>query len=536
MRPSLWKSLFPLFILIAFSASIHPAEISTHGPADWILEKAEEAVNVEGVAPVRINPLQLPGVVQAIAPLEAMPPRNPREVDKTEVFRRPVPPVTYTPQHIFQQERVVAPGVTLLAPARLKSFRGLSQSRFFPADPTVAVGPSHVVVAVNSAVGIFTKRGKKLADVGFGEWFQSVTEVRGAAMFDPKLLYDQYSQHFILLVDALRNDDKRSWYLLSISKTSDPTGEWFSYALDMKKNGNKQSNNWADFPGLGVDETAIYMTGNMFSFASDNFVYAKLRIVKKAEVYSFGRVHFFDRWAMKDATGQRAATIQPAHSIGNASVEFLASLDDISGHVLTLWSVPNPGAARPSLKKKAVTVSSFLVPPDAPQKGLAALINTGDAAVRNVVAANGSVYTSHCISQNWGSGEVSALRLYQISTTGDLQQEITFGADKLFYYYPAIAADSRGNIVVVFNRSGASEFVGVHFTGRRISQPAGQLQPSKALKISGSSYFAQDNVNRNRWGDYNGIAIDGDDSLWIYSEFATSSSNWSTQVGRVKYR
>jgi hypothetical protein len=534
--PRLQKPLFCLFFLIAFAASIHPAEISTHGPADWILEKAEEGANLEGVSPVRINPLQLTKTVQATVPLQALPPRNPREVDKAEVFRRPIPPAVYTPQHIFQQEHIVAPGVSLLAPARLKSFRGLSQSRFFPADPTVAVGPSHVLVAVNSAVGIFTKGGKKLADVGFAQWFQSVTEVRGAAMFDPKVLYDQFSQHFILLVDALRDDDKGAWYLLSISKTSDPTGEWFSYALDMKKNGNKQSNNWADFPGLGIDETAIYMTGNMFSFASDNFVYAKLRIVKKSEAYSFGRVHFFDRWAMKDATGQRAATIQPAHSIGTARVEFLASLDDIRGQVLTLWSVPNPGAARPSLKKKAVTVSTYLVPPDASQKGLAALINTGDAAVRNVVAANGSIYTSHTISQNWGSGEVCALRLYQISTAGDLQQEITFGADKLFYYYPAIAADSRGNIVVVFNRSGSSEFVGVHFTGRKISQPAGQLQPSKALKISASSYFSQDNISRNRWGDYNGIAIDADNSLWIYSEFATGMANWSTQVGRVKYR
>ena len=32
----------------------------------------------------------------------------------------------------------------------------------------------------------------------------------------------------------LKNTIKRSWFLFSVSKTSDPEGEWVFYALDMQ--------------------------------------------------------------------------------------------------------------------------------------------------------------------------------------------------------------------------------------------------------------------------------------------------------------
>src|SRR5207249_7980429 len=111
----------------------------------------------------------------------------------------------------------------------------------------------------------------------------------------------------------------------------------------------------------------IYMTGNMFNFATNNFAYAKLRIVKKSQLYAFGNIGWFDRWNLKDATGHLAATVQPAQSFGPAPVGYLVSCDQISGNKITLWYVPNPSVARPALKKKGVTVSSFEQPPEADQ-------------------------------------------------------------------------------------------------------------------------------------------------------------------------
>ncbi len=71
---------------------------------------------------------------------------------------------------------------------------------------------------------------------------------------------------------------------------------------------------WADFPRLGVDEKAIYLTGNMTTFNTYLFKYPKLRILKKCQVYSIGKVDLRDFWKMKDGTGYNAYSMEPAHS------------------------------------------------------------------------------------------------------------------------------------------------------------------------------------------------------------------------------
>src|SRR5206468_3526017 len=99
------------------------------------------------------------------------------------------------------------------------------------------------------------KTGNKLLQTAFSTWFKNVTEVKQATLFDPKIVYDQYAGHFVLLIDAEKDSDKTAYYLLSVSKTDDPTGEWVTWALNMKLNGRRKADIWADFPGLGIDET-----------------------------------------------------------------------------------------------------------------------------------------------------------------------------------------------------------------------------------------------------------------------------------------
>src|SRR5262249_22078184 len=140
---------------------------------------------------------------------------------------------------------------------------------------------------------------------------------------------------------------------------------------------------------------------------------------------------------------------------------------------------------------------------------------------------------------NWGSGVVSAIRFFQINpVTAHVLQEITFGQDKLFYYYPAVMPDSHGNVTIVFNRSGLSEFAGIRFTGRKATDPPGTLQTGAVLKNGLAPYNSplQFPGALNPWGDYNGAALDNvDDSIWIFSEYVKSPIAWATQVGRVKF-
>ena len=366
------------------------------------------------------------------------------------------------------------PFVHLPAPA-LK-FQGEKYDDFNPPDPIVAAGPTHVMAVVNTAVSIYDKSGHRVKVTGFRQWFAALPGVRPAFFFDPKVMYDQYTGHFIFL--CLAGGQGHSWVLFSASRTSNAMGEWGLWSLDMQSTNGNHSQIFADFPGLGIDSQGIYITANMFNRQSQ-FVYAKLRILKKSQVYSFTGLTWRDFVNLKDSAQKTAINVQPVHSFGPAPVEYMVETDAVSGNKVTIWTITNP-VTTPALKKRGVLVSSYQVPPGATQKGGGSLVNTGDAGVLNAVYRDGSITPPTTLPTTGESGIVSAIRYYQISTAGRVLQEITYGKDRLFYFYPVVMPDSLGNVALVFNRCGASEFAGIHFTGRRTHRSSGDLPEQHA--------------------------------------------------------
>lgn len=430
---------------------------------------------------------------------------------------------------------------TAAAPSSLTSFPGISATGWLPPDCTFAAGPSHVLASVNASVAIYAKTGgAPLKQITLTSWFSNV--ITNAKIFDPKALYDQHAGRWVLLAVALGPGSTDSFFLLSISKTNDPLGGWFNYKMDAKKDGTTATNFWADYPGLGVDSQALYLTANMFSFGSSgSFQYAKIRVVPKTGPYAGGAAAFFDFVKMKNADGSMAFTIQPCHTYGAPGVEYLVNSVYPSStgtqKVLSLWSLKNP-TGTPTLTRQSITTDPFSLPPDAVQKGGGTPLDTGDTRVLNAVFRGGSAWCALTTAHNWGGGNVAAIHWFQINaTSGALTQQGVFGASGLHYFYPAVMPDSNGNMTMVFSRSGSSEFASVRYTGRKASEPLGQLQASALLKAGVANYLGLDGSGRNRWGDYAGVGNDPSDTLktWIYSLYASSGNNWATQVGATKF-
>lgn len=454
------------------------------------------------------------------------------ELYAKENWRRSGPPL-FTPNHMFVRDEPLRAAATA-GPTLKSSFAGIPNAGVQQPDSMITVGPNHIMLAVNTEVAIYTKTGQKLFETSFSEWFKSVNPP-STNVYDPKLLYDQYSGHYIFLCDM--RSSKVSWYLFSVSKTSDPMGEWAFWGLDMGLNGTRREDVfWADFPRVGIDEKAIYLTGNMTEFNTYRFRYPKLRILKKSQVYSFGRLTWRDFYKMTDVTGFRAYSMEPVHSYGPAPVGYLVNTSPFQGNVLTLWSVTGASTGNPVLKKRAVHVSSYEFPPLADQKGGGAQLATRECGVYNAVLTNGSIYTAHNTSQNWGSGPVSAIRYYQFRTNGKLVEEATYGADKVHYFYPAVIPDNKGNVFMGFNRSSTGTFAGAYFTGRKATDPPGKFAPSAPLARGLANYkIVFSNTEIARWGDYAGIALDPNGSIYFYGQYAKSATEWATRVGQLLY-
>jgi hypothetical protein len=148
----------------------------------------------------------------------------------------------------------------------------------------------------------------------------------------------------------------------------------------------------------------------------------------------------------------------------------------------------------------------------------------------------GDLWTAFTTAHNWGGGTPNrcAIQWCQVRVAGpSVVQQGVYGAASGHYFYPASCPDNNGNLTVVFSRSGPNEFGSVLYTGRRSTDPPGTLQGSAFLKAGVANYVRLDTSNRNRWGDYAGVAADPSNPrvIWFYSEFASAVNTWGTYVG-----
>src|SRR5262249_55228187 len=138
--------------------------------------------------------------------------------------------------------------------------------------------------------------------------------------------------------------------------------------FDFGLNGDNSTNLDSDFPGLGVDPYAIYITANMYD-AKERFRYSKVRVFAKREVYEFTNIGWKDFVDFTDATDNKAINVQPAHCFGPTEVEYLISTGASRGNQLTIFTITDPVKASAKLSKKNVNVPAFQPPPHAIQKG-----------------------------------------------------------------------------------------------------------------------------------------------------------------------
>jgi len=427
-----------------------------------------------------------------------------------------------------------APQIATLEPSL--NFAGISATGLTPPDCTLAAGPNHLLASVNPSIAVFSRLGgAPLLERTLKEWFANV--VQDASVFDPKALYDQHAGRWVLLAVAVAKDPDRSWFLLSVSTTADPLDPWHNYALDATVDGGVQTSNWVDFPALGMDAQALYLTGNMYRFGGE-FEYAKVRIVPKDGPYSGGTITFTDFVRLKNGDDSMAFTVQPCHTFGAPQVQYLVNTiypdTETPETKLSLWSITDPLAESPTISLQTIEVSSYALPPDSIQQGEPNPLDTGDVRVLNAVFRGGSVWCAFATQHNWEEEtNVAAIHWVQIeAASGGLVQQGIYGAKSTYYSYPAVMPNNNGDMIMVFSRCSATEFGSIGFTGRKAADPIGELRNSSILKAGAAGYLSLDGNGRNRWGDYAGIASDPANpaTVWFFSLFAVPGA-WSTWIG-----
>ncbi len=422
-----------------------------------------------------------------------------------------------------------------------------------PPDPSGACGTNHVVNAVNTSIEWYTKSGTLLSRKSLKNFFTSLSPQTNT--FDPKVIYDQYEDRFVVITLEKVSSPARSRIFVAVSATSDPTGSWYYLDIDALETINGDES-WADYPGLAVDEEAIYITVNMFSF-SGNYKGMRLWIIDKGTSGGFyaGGSAIYNRYDPYAATGMSsyAVTTQPAHVFDAPSGDFGTYLVAYSGYhggtteYLLVFLVNNP-ISSPSFTAQWISCGDFddnsVAIPEAPQNGTSTTIATNDRRTLNAVWRNNYLYTvATCVPPSGDDAGEATAHWFQINTTDPssltLYDHGNVGGEDIapdcYTFFPSIAVDQHGNIGIGFSASAASIYPGAYYTGRRPSDTPGTVQPSEVMHAGEDYYIRTFGGSRNRWGDYTSISLDptDDETFWVYNEYAmTRGSSTSGEDGR----
>ena len=156
-------------------------------------------------------------------------------------------------------------------PQVFSNFEGLSNQDNFnlfgfrvnPPDPVGDVGPFHYVEMINLAVAVYDKAGSlvmgplAIGDLWAGFPVEDCTDPSG----DPIVVYDQLVNRWILSQFTTRftpnPQEDRFYNCVAVSKTPDPTGEYYRYAFPT-------GNFFPDYPKYGVWTDTYILTTREF--------------------------------------------------------------------------------------------------------------------------------------------------------------------------------------------------------------------------------------------------------------------------------
>lgn len=423
------------------------------------------------------------------------------------------------------------------------NFNGQGYNYVNPPDPSLAVGPNHVIQMINGSSGAYFVIYSKTGSVLKSQTYLDQITGRGG-LGDPIVLYDQLADRFVMTEFANRSENSSEGLVVAVSQTSNPTGSWYVYFFST-------GTSFPDYPKFSVWNDGYYATSNDYVNNSYNgstiYAFDRSRMLTGQSVTTYQQVKFsttnFTKYLTMCPVLLQGNTVPPAGTGGLFAYMFDGSWTSTNNDADSVglieyrvnWSNPsastlvNRSSLRASdFKSQICTASRGAC---IPQPGTTTRLEGLEQKVmnqpiyRNFGNREGVVMT-HIIDKG---SSISAIRWYELQkTTGNwsINQQSTYSPDNVHRWMPSIAYDAAGNIALAYNVSdGSSVFPGIRYTGRRSCDPLNTMTYAETAIANGTSRNGS-----SRYGDYSHLVADPNgQSFWFTGEW-NSSLNWRTQI------
>ncbi len=402
------------------------------------------------------------------------------------------------------------------------TFPGIGFTGWIPPDCSAAVGTSHIVQTVNSSIAFYDK---STGNVQFSQASTQFFAGLGATsfQFDPRVMYDQYNDRFVIIFLALDEANEVSQMLIAASDDGNPNGLWNRFVFDSSVD-DGIANSWLDYHGVGFSPNSIVVSGNMFQFGA-GFTAMQSWVFQSAPIYNntgATAVPF-------TVTGLGFNTRPGVTYTPGTTTVYGISLNTNSS--VRLWAYTGLDTATPALTSVVMPVQQYSNVGAAPSGG-AGVLDSLSGRTMDAVSRGNSFLGAHTIVVP-GDNKAS-IRWYEFdmgswptSGTPTLSQQgnITLGAGQ-WAIMPAISKNSFGDISVIYTRSSNSIFSDLVTSSRVQSDPAGTI--GGPTLIRGGLTSSQ----MGRWGDYFSMSIDPSDdaTFWGHGEVVRADGLWATEI------
>ena len=183
---------------------------------------------------------------------------------------------------------------------------GPTETGAFPPDSMGAVGPSQFFIFVNGRLKTFNKATGVADGVINADpdvfFFSVLTSAPVNFTSDPQIRYDRLSGRWILsIIDVPSSSsssigDKPNRVLIAVSDAASagvisPSTVWTYYFIQQNSVGGANTNEFLDYPSLGIDNNALYIGGNMFAATTiGNFITTSAFVVRKSSILNGGPI------------------------------------------------------------------------------------------------------------------------------------------------------------------------------------------------------------------------------------------------------
>jgi len=449
-------------------------------------------------------------------------------------------------------------------------------SAALPPDPNGNIGPKYFVEFINGSFAVYNKTNgnsvQRISDVKF--WANAGVSISpDSDVTDPRVIYDPISQRwFASQVDfdataAANGQDytlEANDFLLAVSTNSDPrsfprsapapSGSWQGFIFQA----DPDSGDFADFPTLGVDSNGVYISGDMFHGLT-NAVGPALVSIPKADLLASTPTIANLTWFGVMSYTNRGQVLQPVTCFDGSSTGNILAVGDVGADGdfhsnLVTFAVQNAsGSNATNTASTSIGVSPYVVPFNSdnvdPPQGWFTVLQPDDTTTLSgndarfsarVYAVGGVIYAVHNTEL---SGRM-AIRWYRISAANyALLESGTIADTNLDLFFPCIAANSNGTIVIGCNGSSIDTYVSCYAVAGQTVNGVTTFGNWVLLQSGGTSYHGDDELYEellglpqlSRWGDYNTLSVDPADptrfwSIQMFPPPSDYSDVWSTQI------